>query len=96
MAAEHYSQRVRAVERRQTVKLRVNVKARFTDEANQPGYNTLAEIPGSGSKAGEIDMLGAHLDAWHGRLIPDSNGCTDGPVLPARRHFREGIRDGAD
>ncbi|MDW2982310.1 M20/M25/M40 family metallo-hydrolase [Rhodanobacter sp. KK11] len=65
MAAEHYNQLARAIERKQTVKLRVNVKARFTDEANQPGYNTLAEIPGSGSKAGEIVMLGAHMDSWH-------------------------------
>jgi len=65
MAAEHYNQLARAVERKQAVKLRVNVKARFTDEANQPGYNTVAEIPGSGSKAGEIVMLGAHMDSWH-------------------------------
>ena len=65
MAAEHYNQLARAIERKQAVKLRVNVKARFTDEANQPGYNTVAEIPGSGSKAGEIVMLGAHMDSWH-------------------------------
>ena len=65
MAAEHYNQLARAVERKQAVKLRVNVKARFTDEANPPGYNTVAEIPGSGSKAGEIVMLGAHMDSWH-------------------------------
>ncbi len=65
MVAEHYNQLARAIERKQAVKLRVNVKARFTDEANQPGYNTLAEIPGSGSKAGEIVMLGAHMDSWH-------------------------------
>ena len=65
MAAEHYNQLARAIERKQPVKLRVNVKARFTDEANQPGYNTVAEIPGSGSKAGEIVMLGAHMDSWH-------------------------------
>lgn len=65
MAAEHYNQLARAIERKQPVKLWVNVKARFTDEANQPGYNTVAEIPGSGSKAGEIVMLGAHMDSWH-------------------------------
>ena len=65
MAAEHYNQLARAIERKQPVRLRVNVKARFTDEANQPGYNTVAEIPGSGSKAGEIVMLGAHMDSWH-------------------------------
>ncbi len=65
MAAEHYNQLARALEREQVVKLRVNVQARFTDETDQPGYNTLAEITGSGRKAGEIVMLGAHMDSWH-------------------------------
>ena len=65
MAAEHYNPLVRAVERGQTVKLRVRVDARFTDDTDQPGHNTLAEIPGRGRKAGEIVMLGAHIDSWH-------------------------------
>ncbi|HEY8587254.1 MAG TPA: M20/M25/M40 family metallo-hydrolase [Rhodanobacter sp.] len=65
VAAEHYNPLVRAVENEQTVKLRVNVKARFTDETDQPGYNTVAEIPGTGRKSNEIVMLGAHLDSWH-------------------------------
>jgi len=47
MIAEHYNQLARALERKQPVKLRVNVDARFTDEADQPGNNTLAEIRGS-------------------------------------------------
>ncbi len=65
MAAEHYNQLARAVENEQVVKLRVNVEARFTDDSNQPGYNTIAEIPGSGRKAAEVVMLGAHMDSWH-------------------------------
>jgi hypothetical protein len=65
MAAEHYNPLVRAVERGDTVTLRVNVAARFTDDSDQPGYNTLAEIPGRGGKAAEIVMLGAHMDSWH-------------------------------
>ena len=65
MVAEHYNPLVRAIERGETVRLRVQVDARFTDETDQPGYNTLAEIPGRGRKAGEIVMLGAHMDSWH-------------------------------
>src|SRR5690606_11322804 len=65
MIAEHFNPLVRALDNKQSVRLRVNVAARFTDESDRPGYNTLAEIPGSGSKAGEIVMLGAHLDSWH-------------------------------
>lgn len=65
VVAEHYNALVRAVERKEPVRLRVNVAARFTDQTDQPGYNTIAEIPGRGRKADEIVMLGAHLDSWH-------------------------------
>lgn len=65
MIAEHFNPLVRALERGETVRLRVRVDARFTDDDNQPGYNTIAEIPGRGAKAAEIVMLGAHLDSWH-------------------------------
>ncbi|WP_449466163.1 M20/M25/M40 family metallo-hydrolase [Stenotrophomonas humi] len=64
MIAEHFNPLVRALKDKQTVRLRVNVDARFTDDTNQPGHNTLAEIRGS-SKADEIVMLGAHMDSWH-------------------------------
>ena len=64
MAAEHYNQVMRALDRKETVRLSVNVDANFTSDTNDAGYNTLAEIPGS-SKADEIVMLGAHLDSWH-------------------------------
>jgi len=65
MAAEHYNPLVRALERKETVRLRLDVAARFTSTEDQPGYNTLAEIPGSGAKAREVVMLGAHMDSWH-------------------------------
>ncbi|WP_133000998.1 M28 family metallopeptidase [Luteimonas arsenica] len=65
MIAEHFNPLVRALERKQTVRLRVNVDARFTGDTDEPGYNTLAEIPGRGRKAAEIVMLGAHMDSWH-------------------------------
>ncbi|WP_313143672.1 M28 family peptidase, partial [Stenotrophomonas sp.] len=64
MIAEHFNPLVRALEAKQPVRLRVDVAARFTDEADQPGYNTLAEIRGS-SKPDEVVMIGAHLDSWH-------------------------------
>ncbi len=85
MAAEHYNPLVRAVERKQAVKLRVNVKARFTDEADQPGYNTVAEIPGSGSKAGEIVMLGAHMDSWHAGTGAADNAAGVAVMMEAMR-----------
>jgi hypothetical protein len=48
MASEHYNTVMRALERKQPVRLRVNVDARFTSDADQPAYNTIAEIPGTG------------------------------------------------
>jgi len=84
MMAEHYNPLVRALERKETVKLRVNVKARFTDEANQPGYNTLAEIPGNG-KANEVVMLGAHMDSWHTGTGASDNGAGVAVMMEAMR-----------
>ncbi|WP_417473995.1 M20/M25/M40 family metallo-hydrolase [Luteimonas mephitis] len=85
MAAEHYNPLVRAIERKQPVKLRINVQARFTDEANQPGYNTLAEIPGRGGKAGEIVMLGAHMDSWHAGTGAADNAAGVAVMMEAMR-----------
>ena len=85
MAAEHYNPLVRAMERKQPVKLRVNVQARFTDETDQPGHNTLAEIPGSGGKAGEIVMLGAHMDSWHGGTGASDNAAGVAVMMKAMR-----------
>lgn len=84
MMSEHYDPLVRALERKQTVKLRVNVAARFTDATNQPGYNTLAEIPG-GSKANEVVMLGAHMDSWHTGTGASDNGAGVAVMMEAMR-----------
>ncbi|MGY0504680.1 M20/M25/M40 family metallo-hydrolase [Luteimonas sp. e5] len=64
MIAEHYNPVMRALERKQPVRLRIEVDARFTGTGHEPGYNTIAELPG-GNKRDEIVMLGAHLDSWH-------------------------------
>jgi hypothetical protein len=84
MMAEHYNQLVRAVDQKQAVKLRVNVEARFTDEQDKPGYNTLAEIRGSG-KADEIVMLGAHMDSWHTGTGAADNAAGEAVMMEAMR-----------
>ena len=70
MAVEHYGQIARLLERKETVELELDVKARFHDD-DPLAYNTVAEIPGS-DKSGELVMLGAHMDSWHG-----ATGATD-------------------
>jgi hypothetical protein len=70
MAVEHYGQIARLLERKEPVELELDVKARFHDD-DPLAYNTVAEIPGS-DRNGEIVMLGAHMDSWHG-----ATGATD-------------------
>ena len=97
MISEHFNPLVRALEAKQTVRLRVDVAARFTDEADQPGYNTLAEIRGS-SKPDEVVMIGAHgfLAQRHrcGRQRRRRGGDDGGDAHPQghRRQARRTIR----
>jgi carboxypeptidase Q len=50
--------------------LEIDVKATFHDD-DPNAYNTIAELPGS-DRNGEVVMIGAHLDSWHG-----AQGATD-------------------
>ncbi len=70
MAIEHYGRIARLLEAEEPVELELDVKARFHDD-DPMAYNTVAEIPGS-DRGGEIVMLGAHMDSWHG-----ATGATD-------------------
>ena len=85
MMAEHYNTVMRAIERKETVRLRINVDARFLDEANQPGYNTIAEIPGTGPQKNEVVMLGAHMDSWHTGSGANDNGAGVAVMMEAMR-----------
>lgn len=84
VAAEHYNPLVRALERKETVRLRVNSDAGFTSDSNDPGYNTIAEIPGSG-KADEVVMIGAHMDSWHAGTGASDNGAGVAVMMEAMR-----------
>jgi len=84
MITEHFNPLVRSLEAGETVKLRIRVDARFTDEGDQPGYNTLAEIRG-GSKADEVVMIGAHMDSWHTGTGAADNGAGVAVAMEAMR-----------
>ncbi|HTL15318.1 MAG TPA: M20/M25/M40 family metallo-hydrolase [Thermomonas sp.] len=85
MAAEQYNMLARTLKQDQPVRLRVNVAARFTDEADQPGYNTIAEIPGTGPHRDEVVMLGAHMDSWHAGTGASDNGAGVAVAMEAVR-----------
>jgi hypothetical protein len=85
MAAEHYNTVMRALERKQPVRLRVNVDARFTTDADQLAYNTIAEIPGTGPHRNEVVMIGAHMDSWHAGTGAADNGAGVAVMMEAMR-----------
>jgi len=102
---EEFGTLYRNVKAGRPVRLEFNVQNRFLNE-DRNAYNTLAEIPG-GDKAGEVVMVGAHLDSWHGGTGATDNGA--GTVvmmeamrilktlnLPLRRTVRIGLWSGEE
>ncbi|MFC7301450.1 M20/M25/M40 family metallo-hydrolase [Cognatiluteimonas weifangensis] len=85
MIAEHYNQVMRALEEGQSVRLRLQADSRFTTAEDRAGYNTLAEIPGSGPRANEVVMLGAHMDSWHTATGAADNGAGVAVMMEAMR-----------
>ncbi len=84
VAAEHYNQLVRAVERKQEVRLRLDVDADFTSEEDLAATNVFADLTGS-SKAGEMVVIGAHLDSWHTGTGASDNGAGVVVMMEAMR-----------
>ncbi len=70
LAVEHYGRIARIIDKGVTVKMEINISARYLDQ-DATAYNTVAEIPGT-DKKDELVMLGGHLDSWHG-----GTGATD-------------------
>jgi carboxypeptidase Q len=72
MTAEHFGRISRLLEREVAVELEIDLQSRFLED-DPMQWNTLAEIPGT-DKKGEVVMLGAHLDSWHGGTGATDNG----------------------
>jgi carboxypeptidase Q len=64
------------------VTVALDVRNTFLD--NQPGFNVLAELPGT-DKAEETVMLGAHFDSWHGATGATDNAVGSAVMLEAMR-----------
>jgi carboxypeptidase Q len=71
LSDEHYGRIVRLIDQKKDPQLELNVQTH--DYPNAETFNTVAEIPGS-DKKGEVVMLGAHLDSWHGGTGATDNG----------------------
>ena len=91
VAAEHYGRVSRLLDAKRGVELEVDVRARYHDE-DAMGYNTVAEIPGT-DRGGEVVMLGAHLDSWHGGTGATDNAAGVAAIMEAARILKElGVR----
>ena len=63
LAAEHYNRIHRIIEEfKEPARMEVEVRTEFYDR-DLRGYNVVGEIPGT-DKAGEVVMLGGHIDSW--------------------------------
>ena len=71
LAIEHWERIARLLDRKEDVELEITLKTNVTDEPT--ASNTIAEIPGT-DKKGEVVMLGAHMDSWHGGTGATDNG----------------------
>ena len=83
VSAEHYNRMVRMIEQGQELKIQVQVDAEFNSDDTK-GYNTVAEIPGT-DLSGEVVMLGAHLDSWHGATGATDNAAGCAAMMEAAR-----------
>jgi carboxypeptidase Q len=82
VAVEPYNRIVRMLHYGQPVRLAVDLRVRFDDDVMSS--HTLAEIPGS-DLAGEVVMLGAHLDSWHAGTGATDDGAGVAVVMEAVR-----------
>jgi carboxypeptidase Q len=82
IAVEHYGRLARTLEKKVPVTVALDVRNTFLD--NQPGFNVLAELPGT-DKAEETVMLGAHFDSWHGATGATDNAVGSAVMLEAMR-----------
>ena len=82
VAAEHYNRMVRLIKSGKTIECTLALETEFTADA--PGYNIIAEIPGTDLKD-EVVLIGAHFDSWHTGTGATDNGCGSAVMMEAMR-----------
>jgi carboxypeptidase Q len=71
VAAEHYNRMIRQIEAGIKVTVDLSLETEFS--AEEPGFNIIAEIPGT-DKKDEVVIIGAHFDSWHAGTGATDNG----------------------
>ncbi|MBI4263856.1 MAG: M20/M25/M40 family metallo-hydrolase [Acidobacteria bacterium] len=80
---EDYGRIWRLLDGGRPVELEFDIVNRLYPEG-RTSYNVVAEIPGT-DKAGEVVMLGGHLDAWHAGTGATDNGIGSAVMMEAAR-----------
>jgi carboxypeptidase Q len=83
ITGEHYNRLLRLVEKKEPVKVRVDLEAAVGDR-DINANNLIGEIPG-GTKKDEIVMIGAHFDSWHGGTGATDNAAGSAVMLEVMR-----------
>lgn len=87
ISVEQYNRIMRLMEKNIPVEVEVEVAAKF-HEGGQFTYNVIGEIPGK-KNPGEIVMLGAHLDSWHGATGATDNAAGSAVMLEVMRILKK-------
>ncbi len=83
ITAEQYDRVARAVEKKQPIEVRLNLKASISS-TDSDGENIIGEIPG-GAKKDEVVMVGAHFDSWHSGTGATDNGAGSAVMMEVMR-----------
>lgn len=84
MAAEHYNQLVRMLEKGAKPEIEVDILTRYYNDPEAMTFNIVAEIPGTDLKD-EVVMLGAHFDSWQAGTGATDNAVGCGVAMEAIR-----------
>jgi carboxypeptidase Q len=83
VTAEQYNRIARLVDKKNPVRIRLNLKA-TTSDRDMDGLNIIGEIPG-GDRKDEIVMVGAHFDSWHSGTGATDNGAGSAVMIEVMR-----------
>jgi len=83
VTAEQYNRIVRLVEKKNTARVRLSLKA-TASAGDADGLNIIGEIPG-GDRKDEVVMIGAHFDSWHSGTGATDNGAGSAVMMEVMR-----------
>ncbi len=90
LSVEHYNRIHRMMQKGVEVKLKVDMKSKYTNP-DEMEHNIIAEIPGT-DLSDQIVMFGAHFDSWHTGTGATDNGAGSAVMMEVARILLETIK----